>query len=960
MIAALQGRLAELEETLEAIRSRSVDALVVNEEVGDSIFILSGAEDSYRVLVEEMNEGAATVALDGTILYCNGSFGEIIGLPTARIVGSPIHAYVDPRDRMVMEALLEKGAAEKSKDEIRLATARDDTIPVYASVSKACIDGIPLLCVVLTDLTEQKHTEAFLASQRLAASILEQAAEATIMCDADGRVVRANTQAYRLAGRNPLYLPFDEAFPLASSGRDRGFSLRAVRAGETVRGLEAALSNARGDAIDVLVSANRVNDGKGRSLGCAVTLMDVTEKRSAERQLQQTQAQLQASAEIAQLGFWERDLETDRMHVSVQCKQHIGYAEDELNGEFSDFIRLLHPEERQSVIDAMDQYIEAPSPARELEFRLRHKNGSDRWILCRLSLAEESGGQRKLRGVHLDITRSRRTEEELRLAARALESAGEGVMISQGGRILSVNRAFTAITGYPAEEVIGRKYDMLYAETPRPEQLEAQRAALRSTGAWQGEISARRRSGEVYLAWASLSVVADSGGRHYVAVFSDISLNRAVEERLHYLAHHDSLTGLPNRALFQERLQDMVVRAQRHNSRFAVLCIDLDHFKPINDALGHEVGDQVLQGVAQRLSCCLRKSDTVARLGGDEFMVLLDELHDVDEAGWMAQNMVELLAEPFNLAGQRLRLSASIGIACYPLDGKSADMLRRHADQAMYIAKGQGKNAYSFFSGGMSQQARERLFLTNSLRGAVERDELVLNYQPRICMQSGTVVGAEALVRWQSPEHGLILPTRFIGLAEETGMIEPIGEWVLKTACRQMAQWQARYGRPGFISVNLSPRQFNQKKLADRIAALIEETGLEPTMLELEITESMVMGDPEKAQETLSRLARLGVRVSLDDFGTGYSSLSHLRQFPLQHLKIDKSFISDLPGDADAEAVTRAILGLASSLRLGCTAEGVETPAQRDFLAQEGCEAWQGYLFSKPVLPEALAEMLWN
>jgi len=959
VIAALEGRLAELEETLEAIRSRSVDALVVNEEVGDSIFILSGAEHSYRVLVEEMNEGAATVALDGTILYCNRSFGEIIGLPTARIVGSPIHAYVDVRDRMVMEALLEKGAAEKSKDEIRLATARDDTIPVYTSVSKACIDGIPLLCVVLTDLTEQKHTEAFLASQRLAASILEQAAEATVMCDAAGRIVRANTQAYRLAGRNPLYLPFAKAFPLAPNGRDASFSLQAIRAGETVRGLEAGLRNAYGDAVDVLVSANRVNDGKGRPLGCAVTLMDVTEKRSAERQLQQTRAQLQASAEIAQLGFWERDLETDRMHVSVQCKQHIGYAEDELNGGFSDFIHLLHPEDRQTVLAAMERYIAAPSPARELEFRLRHKNGSDRWMMCRLSLAEESGGRRKLRGVHLDITGRRRTEEKLRLAARALESAGEGVTISQGGRILSVNRAFTAITGYAAEEVIGRKYDMLYADALAPEQLEAQRAALRNSGAWQGEISGRRRSGEVYLAWVSLSRVADGGG-HYVAVFSDISLNRAVEERLHHLAHHDSLTGLPNRVLLQERLQDMVLRAQRHNSRLAVLCIDLDHFKPINDALGHEVGDQVLQGVAQRLTCCLRKSDTVARLGGDEFMVLLDELRDVDEAGWMAQNIVELLAEPFNLAGQRLRLSASIGIACYPLDGKSADVLRRHADQAMYIAKGQGKNAYSYFSGGMSQQAKERLFLTNSLRGAVERDELVLNYQPRICMQSGTVIGAEALVRWQSPEHGLILPNRFIGLAEETGMIEPIGEWVLKTACRQMARWQARYGKPGFISVNLSPRQFNQKKLADRIAALIDETGLAPAMLELEITESMVMGDPEKAQETLSRLAHLGVRLSLDDFGTGYSSLSHLRQFPLQHLKIDKSFISDLPGNADAEAVTRAILGLASSLRLGCTAEGVETPAQRDFLAQEGCEAWQGYLFSEPVLPEAFAKMLWN
>ncbi len=549
-------------------------------------------------------------------------------------------------------------------------------------------------------------------------------------------------------------------------------------------------------------------------------------------------------------------------------------------------------------------------------------------------------------------------EERLALAAKALESAAEGVVITRNGRILTINRAFSMITGYSAEDVVGQPLSMLLIEAESA-QREERRKTIIETGVWQGEVWGRRKNGEVYPAWSSVSR-APSGQDEpiFVSVFSDISAAKQYESRLQHLAHYDALTELPNRLLFRERLSDMLTRAERHGNVLALLFIDLDRFKPINDTLGHQAGDELLQRVAGRLAGCVRASDTIARLGGDEFTVLLDDLHGPDEAGIIARNILDALERPYILHGEAQFISASIGIACYPSDSADAETLLRQADMAMYRAKQEGRNAYRFFAPEINLQASERLFMANSLRAALERDELKLVFQPSVSLASGKVEGIEALIRWEHPEKGTILPSRFISLAEESGLIEPIGEWVLREAAERTRAWKEAGLFSGRIAVNLSPRQFRRADLAVRLLTVLAETGLPPQALEFEVTEGMVMEHPERAVLVLTELVAAGVNVSIDDFGTGYSSLAYLKRFPVHRLKIDRSFVSGLPDDRNDRSLTRAVVAIAKSLGLSVIAEGVETQAQANFLRRIGCDFAQGHYFSKPLGADALEAFL--
>ncbi len=551
-------------------------------------------------------------------------------------------------------------------------------------------------------------------------------------------------------------------------------------------------------------------------------------------------------------------------------------------------------------------------------------------------------------------------EEKLALAATALDSAVEGVVIARGGRIATVNRAFMSITGYWPAEVVGQPLAILLAETEKVHR-DDRRCAVHETGQWQGEVRGRRKNGEMYPAWSSISRAAyGSDETILVCVFSDISAAKQYEARLQHLAHYDALTELPNRLLFRERLADMLVRAERHGNMLALLFIDLDGFKPINDTLGHEAGDELLRRVAERLGGCVRASDTTARLGGDEFAVLLDELRSPEEAGIIARNILDALERPYILAGQPQcqYISASIGIGCYPSDSLDAETLLRQADMAMYRAKQEGKNRYRFFAPEINAQASERLFMANSLRAALDRDELKLVFQPCMDLATLEVAGVEALVRWEHPQKGTILPSRFISLAEESGLIEPIGEWVLREAARRVREWKNAGIFSGRVAVNLSPRQFRRNDLASRLLAMLDEAGLAPRDLEFEVTEGMVMEHPERAVLVLTELVEAGVSISIDDFGTGYSSLAYLKRFPVHSLKIDRSFVSGLPGDRNDRSLTRAVVALAKSLGLSVVAEGVEHAEQADFLRQIGCDFAQGHYFSRPLDPAALGTFL--
>jgi diguanylate cyclase (GGDEF)-like protein/PAS domain S-box-containing protein len=549
-----------------------------------------------------------------------------------------------------------------------------------------------------------------------------------------------------------------------------------------------------------------------------------------------------------------------------------------------------------------------------------------------------------------------RADTTLRQAAAVFESTREGVVITDlTPRILTVNRAYTQITGYEAAEVVGQNPGMM--KSGRQDKLfyAALWASVQEVGHWQGEIWNRRKSGEVFPQLLTISTVYDGEGlpSHYVGVMTDISQLKQTEARLEHLAHYDPLTNLPNRLLLQSRLEHALERAERHRQQVAVLFLDLDRFKNVNDSLGHPVGDELLENLARRLSARLREDDTLGRLGGDEFLVVLENLERPEDAAGVAQTLIQLLERPFILpSGHEVYIGASIGISLYPTDASNVTELIRTADVAMYQAKEQGRNTTRFYTPTLTVAANERLEMEARLRRALANNEFLLHYQPQVDARSGAVIGCEALVRWQSPEEGMIPPARFIPLAEETGLIVPLGEWVLRTACAQALAWLDAGLPPLVMAVNLSGRQLQSRDVVERVAAILQETGLPAAHLKLELTESMIMGRPEQSVELLRSLKSLGLRLSIDDFGTGYSSLAYLKRFPLDELKIDRGFVRDIPHDLNDGEIAAAIIAMARNLNLKVVAEGVETVAQQAFLAAQGCGAFQGYLFSRP-LPAA-------
>ncbi|MEW7972357.1 MAG: EAL domain-containing protein [Candidatus Thiodiazotropha endolucinida] len=543
-------------------------------------------------------------------------------------------------------------------------------------------------------------------------------------------------------------------------------------------------------------------------------------------------------------------------------------------------------------------------------------------------------------------------EEKLRLADRAFQNTAEGITVTDAsGNIVSTNPAFEAITGYSHEEVLGQNPRVLKSGHHPDTFYNEMWDTLLLTGHWRGEIWNRRKNGDAYPEWLTISAVKDGNDEttHYVGVFTDISQIKEAQDQINFLAHHDALTRLPNRALFRERFDHALMHARRENTSIALLFLDLDRFKTVNDTLGHPVGDQVLLEVSKRMNQIIRASDTLARLGGDEFVLLLEEQTDAQHAAVVARKLIDLFSRPMIIGEHELVVTASIGITLYPNDGDDSDKLIRHADRAMYEAKQQGRNTYRFFTQALTEGALERLMMENDLRRAVARNELILHYQPIVNLETRQLQGIEALVRWQHPEQGLIAPGLFIELAEEIGIIGEIGQWVLRAACSQLAKWD----RDGFkvprISVNLSVQQIDREGLITMVSEELNSSGLSPERLELEVTESMLIRNPELSRTVLSELRTLGVKFAIDDFGTGYSSLAYLKLLPLDHLKIDQSFVRDIGKDANDEAIVLAIIAMSKSLGLESVAEGVEETHQARFLQQAGSDLAQGYLYSRPL-----------
>jgi len=552
-----------------------------------------------------------------------------------------------------------------------------------------------------------------------------------------------------------------------------------------------------------------------------------------------------------------------------------------------------------------------------------------------------------------------------RLFEAIFESNTMAIMITgRDSRIIVVNRAFSRLTGYGEEEAVGKLPEFLNSERHDDTFYQTMWSDLRDNGEWTGEVWDKRKNGSFYPAWLHIKSVPGLGREgvsepvYYVSSFMDVSARKEAEERIRELAYHDVLTGLPNRLLLRDRLEHALARAQRRKHHLAVLFIDLDSFKNINDSLGHAVGDQLLKEVASRLCASVRDVDTVARLGGDEFVVVLENLPDASDAVSVATNIHTVFARPITVGDQALHTSASIGIAIYPDDGENTESLIQNADTAMYQAKAQGHSHYQFFAPFMNEQARGKLALENTLRGALERDEFQLYYQLICDLRTGAIASVEALIRWESPGQGLVPPDKFIPIAEETGVIVQIGDWVIRQACRDLAGWQSQNLAPPRVSINISPRQLRQPGLAACIRTIIQDAGISASQLEFEVTESALMDNPDMAACILSELKNMGLGIVIDDFGTGYSSLAYLKKFPIDKLKIDRSFVRDLLSDNNDREITLAVISLSHNLGLQVTAEGVEVQEQLDFLRQHGCDYAQGYFFSRPMPPDAFQSFL--
>ncbi|AGI26638.1 sensory box/GGDEF domain/EAL domain-containing protein [Pseudomonas sp. ATCC 13867] len=677
--------------------------------------------------------------------------------------------------------------------------------------------------------------------------------------------------------------------------------------------------------------------------------------------LSDREERLNRALNVVEDGVWDWDLRTHRVYYSQGYANLIGLPSERLSDDFLLWENRLHPEDRSATLAAYQEHIDGLSERLDCVYRILHSHGGYRWIHSRGRVERGADGEAlRMTGISRDITRQRSNEDHLRQAAAVFEATQEGLLVTDSrGIIVHINPSFSRITGYQAEDVLGAQPSILKSGRQGAAFYRRMWESLLRDDVWSGEIWNRRKSGEVYPQWQHIRAVRNEQGEltHYVAVFSDLSSLKRSQHELDFLAHHDPLTGLPNRLLLRERIEQALARAEREQGGGALLSIDLDHFKHINDSLGHSTGDLLIKAVAERLQTCLDERCTLARLGGDEFAVILESPRQ-QHASSLAQRLLEAMDPPFEVNGQTIYMSVSLGVSLFPEDARNVDHLMQHADAALFQAKASGRSLYAFYTPELTARARSHVQVEAALRHALDHNELRIYFQPVHDLLSGRMIGVESLVRWQHPQRGLVSPSEFIPVAEECGLITALDAWMLDQACRQMRAWLDTGIALDYIAVNVSSRLFGRGGLEQRVALALEQSGLEPHHLELEITESAVMQNFDQALELLCQLRLLGVHLAIDDFGTGYSSLMRLKRMPVHKLKIDQGFIAGLPDEAEDAAIACAVIALGQSMGLRVVAEGIERPDQAAFLLTHACDFGQGYWYGKPQPAEALLAKL--
>ncbi|NJD07921.1 MAG: PAS domain S-box protein [Methylococcaceae bacterium] len=921
---------------------------------------LKESEEKFRAMAASAQDAIILMNYDGRISFWNAAAEQMFGYSAAEALDQELHGLIAPERfrgdfRAGFVRFRENGTGNVIGRTFETLGRRRDGSELSVEISLSAVKLEERWCAIgiVRDTTERKRAERELYQREEEfRALVENSPDEIIRYDRNCRRLYVNPTLARTYGQdasqlvgktpretdpgNPELLAYQERVAgVVASGREDQIELHL--------GLPGG-----GPANCLLIRLVPEFDRDGQVASVLGVGRDITTLKETERQLRTLVENL------PDLVF-RFDSRGCFSYVNPNVITALGQPEAGFIGKT--LCEVMPSEECRDLADQVAQVMVSGTPiACEHPLTLR---GTERIFDIRHIPERDTSGQIvSVLVIARDITIRKKAEEQLRQAQRVFDHTAEGIIVTDAQvRIVAVNRAFSEITGYSEADVLGRDPKLLASGRQDADFYRTMWASLIQTGCWFGEIWNRRKSGEIYPEWLNISSVEDEQGQvtHYVGVFSDITVAKRSQEALEFLTHHDSLTDLPNRLLCRSRLEHAIQRASREQRKVAVLYVDLDRFKGVNDSLGHPVGDQLLKIVARRMGGRLRQDDTLARMCGDEFVVLLEHSATPHSVVAVAHSLLGLFASAQVVGKHDVYITASIGISLYPDDGEDADGLLRNADLAMRQAKALGRNSYHFFTAALADQASERLQLETALRRAADSGELMVYYQPQIDLLTGTLVGVEALMRWNHPDMGWISPARFVPVAEEMGLIGQLGAWVLQEACRQVIQWRRAGLQVGRVAVNLSVKQLEWETLLPLVSETLVATGLAPGALELEVTESMIMRQTGRAVVALESLRDLGVRLSVDDFGTGYSSLSYLQRLPLHLLKIDQSFVRDLDRDSGDEAIVRAIIGLGRSLGLEVLAEGVETEAQAVWLQREGCQLAQGYLFGRPVSAAELA-----
>lgn len=925
--------------------------------------------DYLHEAFERAGIGLALVSPDGLFIKVNHTFCDMTSYPRAELEGQSFRRIVHPEDVTRDEEYLRAcraGSGEARTVEKRYLRrdgsefwGRCTTTPARAASGE-----FAFVVAAFFDITEQRDRDQKLQqTHEFLATVMQNTPVAIYTTDLNGLINYWNPAAERVFGFSR-----DEAFGrlapfVPPEKRDEARALRhRALAGEILTGLELERRRADGSAITINGSAAPLRDESGRIVGLLVACIDVTGAKRTARELERHLHFTRAILDAIPSPVYFKD---------EKCRFRVyNRAFDELFGDGRDWQgktveEMLEPALAAEHSDRDRALLERPSST-TYEARVPTSQGEVRQMLYnKVSFVDQEGEVAGLIGVVTDVTRYKETERALEASEARFRVLTESSLdlisvLDAGGTILYQSPALRQLLGFEPTETVG----LNVSEMVHRDDMESVTGALRRViearhSSEPVEFRLRHRNG-LWRTFESLGTNCLGNPHIHGVVFNsrDITDRKVIQQRIQHLAYHDNLTGLPNRSLLQDRLAHSIARAERSSKKVAVLFIDLDNFKNINDTLGHDVGDELLRQVARRLTECVRLEDTIARQGGDEFIMLLDSLDEGRGASIVAQKVLNALRSPFVLGGIEQHVSGSVGIALFPEDGRDPQTLMKNADTAMFHGKGVGKNTYQYFTAQMNVAVKRRMTLESALRRAVVQKDFVLAYQPQVDLESGEIIALEALVRWKTEGSGIIMPGDFIPLAEETGLINEIGEWVLREGCRQAKEWEDRGLTRRRMAINLSARQFSDRGFLDMVTRVLADTGLDPTCLELEITETQVMRQTDGMISLLTQLSQMGIQMAIDDFGTGYSSLSYLKRLPIQKLKIDQSFVRDITVDPNDTAIVVAIINMAKSLDLDTIAEGVETAGQLALLRSKGCRVGQGYYFSQPLDADELYPLL--